>query len=107
MLYVSILNHSYWVLGSTFGGLLGSFIPSDVVGIDFSMTALFVVIVLEQVLSGVKNIPSVVIGVGFSVVSLFVFGGSDFIIPAMVMIFLALTAFRAPIEKLADGGLLK
>lgn len=100
MFYVSLLNQSYWVAGATVGGILGSLIPSGIAGVDFAMTAMFVVILLEQILKGVKNIPSVLIGVGFSLLSLLVFGASDFIIPAMVMIFVALTAFRSPIERI-------
>ena len=98
--YISLLDQSYWVLGATLGGIFGSFIPKGIVGIDFAMTALFVVILLEQILGGKKNIPSVIIGVGFSLLSLVLFGASDFILPAMVAIFAALTLLRAPLEKL-------
>lgn len=102
--YISLLNHTYWVLGATLGGIFGSLIPIDIVGVDFAMTALFVVILLEQILAGRKNIPSVVIGVGLSLVSLVVFGASDFIIPSMVLMLLALSVFNKQIGKLFDGG---
>lgn len=98
--YVSLLDQSYWILGATLGGIFGTLIPSGIVGIDFAMTAMFVVILLEQILGGVKNIPSVLIGVGFSLLSLLIFGASDFIIPAMLMIFLAITLLKSPIERL-------
>lgn len=102
MLYISLLNQSYWVLGATLGGILGFFIPTDIKGIDFAMTAMFVVILLEQMLAGKKNLPSVLIGVSLSLASLLIFGAGDFIIPAMLMIFAALTVFRREIEK--QGG---
>ena len=102
MFYTSLLDQSYWILGSTLGGLFGSFIPADLRGIDFAMTAMFVVILLEQILAGKKNLPSVAIGVLFSLASLLVFGADGFIIPAMVMIFAALAVFRGGIERL--GG---
>jgi hypothetical protein len=66
------------------------------------MTAMFVVILLEQILGGVKNLPSVVIGVGASVISLLTFGASDFLIPSMALMLLALTAFKKPISLLSE-----
>ncbi len=104
MFYTSLLNQSYWVLGATLGGILGSFIPTGIKGIDFAMTAMFVVILLEQILAGRKNLPSVIIGVALSAASLLIFGSGDFIIPAMLMIFIALTVFRRGIEKLGGDG---
>ena len=104
MFYTSLLNQSYWVIGATLGGILGSFIPTGIKGIDFAMTAMFVVILLEQILAGKKNLPSVVIGVALSAASLFIFGAGDFIIPAMLMIFIALTVFRRGIEGLGGDG---
>ncbi len=97
--YISLLDQSYWVLGATLGGVFGSLIPNNIAGIDFAMTAMFVVILLEQMLGGLKNLPSVIVGVGFSLLSLLIFGSSDFIIPAMLMIFLSLTLLRSPIER--------
>lgn len=105
MFYISLLNQSYWVIGSTLGGLLGSVIPMGIKGIDFAMTAMFVVILLEQILAGRKNLPSVIIGVSLSLASLLIFGSGDFIIPAMLMIFLALTVFRRGIERVGGDSL--
>ena len=100
MLYTSILDHSYWILGATLGGIFGSVISFNIVGIDFAMTAMFVVILLEQLLKGIKNLPAVLIGVSLSVLSLLIFGPSDFIIPAMVMMLLALLSLAKPIDSL-------
>lgn len=99
-LYISILDHSYWVIGATLGGIFGSLIPLGIKGIDFAMTALFVVILLEQILAGVKNLPSVLIGVLTSLCALLIFGPSDFLIPAMAFMLLALGALRRPIDSL-------
>ena len=46
--YISLLDHCYWILGSCVGALAGSVLPIDTTGIDFSMTALFTVIVVNQ-----------------------------------------------------------
>ena len=50
-LYLAALNHSYWVAGSTLGALGGSIIPWSAPGIEFSMTALFTVLLIEQIRS--------------------------------------------------------
>ena len=64
------------------------------------MTAMFVVILIEQLLSGKKNIPSVVIGITLSLASLLIFGKDGFIIPAMLIIALALGGAYKPLSHL-------
>ncbi len=98
MFFVTLLNQSYWVTGATLGGIFGSFISFNTEGLDFAMTAMFVVIFLEQLLKE-KNHTSSVLGVVFSVISLLIFGKDKFIIPAMLMIFAALLLLRKPLEK--------
>lgn len=84
--YIAILDHSYWVIGSVLGALLGEFLPFDFTGIDFSMTALFVVILLEQILSN-KSKNSVVAAVGFvaAFVCLIIFGIDKFLLPSLLI----------------------
>ena len=91
--WVSLMDQCYWVGGTMLGSLLGGVIPFDVTGIDFSLTALFVTVFIEQWLS-TKDHVSAVIGVAASVACLAVFGADSFLIPAMVSILLALTALR-------------
>jgi 4-azaleucine resistance transporter AzlC len=100
--YTSLFDHLYWVLGATVGGIFGSLLPSGIAGLDFAMTAMFTVILLEQLLSSRENIPSVVIGVSLSLLSLVIFGSDGFIIPSMLLMLLALVVFRRPIERI--GG---
>ena len=90
---VSILNQAYWVLGTALGSLLGQIIPFSTEGIDFSLTALFITVFVEQWKSTGDHTPAL-IGVGASVFSLLVFGKDDFLIPAMVLITLCLTIYR-------------
>lgn len=99
---VSLLDQCYWVSGATIGGILGSFIPFNTEGLDFVMTAMFVVIFIEQWLKEKKHYTAF-IGVLSSVLCLLLFGADSFIIPSMVCIFTMLTLFRKPIEK--AGGL--
>lgn len=97
MLFVTLLNHIYWVVGAALGALLGQFISLDTRGIEFVMTALFVVIFMEQ-WSVVKRHMPAIIGIGASLISLFVFGADQFMIPAMIMIVISLTAARSQLE---------
>ena len=98
MFFVTLLNQIYWVVGATLGGLFGSLISFNTTGIEFVMTALFVVIFLERWLSE-KDHTSSLLGLGISLVCLLIFKGSNFIIPAMFLIFAALTLLCKPIEK--------
>ena len=90
---VTLLNQSYWVLGTVIGSLLGQVIPFSTEGIDFSLTALFLTVFVEQWKSTRDHIPAI-IGVAASALSLLVFGPDDFLIPAMIGITLLLTAYR-------------
>lgn len=103
MFFVTLLNQFYWVLGATLGGIFGGFISFDIKGLEFVMTALFVVIFLEQWLKEKKHYTAL-IGVLSSAVCLIVFGAESFLIPTLLCILCLLTVFRKPIEK--AGGLL-
>lgn len=92
-LLVSAFNHLYWVAGCVLGSLLGSLIPFDMAGIEFSMTALFVTVFVEQWLTAKDHRPAV-IGLGVSVLCLAIFGADGFLIPAMIAITAALLLVR-------------
>ena len=98
MTWVTALNQFYWVLGATLGGIFGSFIQFNTEGLEFVMTALFVVIFLEQWLKE-KNHASAIFGIVISVICLIFFGKEDFIIPAMFGILGVMTLLRKPLEK--------
>ena len=94
---VSLFNYFYWVLGSFLGGLLGQMIPFDTTGIDFSMTALFVTVFVEQ-WTGTKEHRPALLGVGATLICLVLFGQEIFLIPSMLLITLALAALRPKLE---------
>ncbi|SMO43273.1 4-azaleucine resistance probable transporter AzlC [Melghirimyces algeriensis] len=98
MFFVTLLNHSYWVIGATIGGIFGSLVQFNTEGLDFVMTALFVVIFIEQWMKE-KRHHSALVGLGLSTVCLIIFGGNNFIIPAMLVILGMLTVLRKPLEK--------
>lgn len=99
MFFITLLDHGYWVLGSALGGLLGYMVSFNTKGLDFVLTALFVVIFIGQWKTQ-KNHKPAVIGVVCSIICLIVFGQSNFIIPSMIAILVVLTIFR---RKLAGG----
>ena len=98
MFFVTLLNHIYWVSGAALGGIFGSFIQFDTEGLEFVMTAMFVVIFLEQWLKE-KSHTSSLAGLGISLLCLVIFGSENFIIPAMLMILAALTLLRPCLEE--------
>lgn len=98
MFFVNLLNHFYWFFGSTLGGIFGSFIGFNTEGIEFVMTAMFVVIFMEQWMKE-KNHTSSLLGLGLSVLCLAAFGADDFILPSMIAILAVLTLLRKPLDK--------
>lgn len=98
MFFVTLLNQLYWVTGATLGGIFGSLIHFNTEGLDFVMTAMFVVIFMEQWMKE-KNHISALAGIGVSFICLLAFGAESFMIPAMLAILGVLTFLRKPLEK--------
>ena len=99
---VSLLDQTYWVLGSVIGNVLGATVNINTEGVDFALTALFVTVFVEQWLS-TKDHRSAVIGVTASVACLLIFGSGNFLIPAMLVITFALTVLKK-IDGQKKGG---
>ena len=103
---VSLFNQFYWVLGSVIGSVVGSVLNFNTAGIDFSMTALFLVVFVEQWKS-TKDHASAITGVAASVVCLLIFGAGNFVIPAMIsitVILLLMRKVRKGSEEAAEKG---
>jgi len=94
---IALLNHLYWIIGSASGAIIGSLISFNTKGIDFVMTALFVVIFVDQWKSSKKHIPAL-IGIFASILCLIIFGANKFILPSMILILIILTVFKRPLE---------
>lgn len=99
--WVSLMDQFYWVVGSVIGALIGSLITFNTNGIDFSMTALFIVVFIEQ-WKGTSDHLSAVIGVAASVICLMIFGSDSFLIPSMIVIIVLLTALRKILDRKKD-----
>lgn len=89
MFLVTLLDQCYWVCGASLGALFGSFLPFPTQGLDFSMTALFVVIFLEQLLKERSHLSSL-LGLAVSLCFLLLLGPDLFLIPSIVTICLLL-----------------
>ena len=90
---IALLDHSYWILGSVLGAVIGELITLDTTGIDFSMTALFVVIVLNQWLDNKEHRPAI-IGAVIGILCLLLFGADKFLLPALTLIALVLIGVK-------------
>ena len=88
--FITLLDHAYWVLGATLGGIFGSLITFNTEGLDFVMTSLFVVILLEHLLT-TKDKRSAATGMVLSLAMLLLFEADGFMLPAMVSILIVLT----------------
>lgn len=98
MFYVTLFNHFYWFSGATLGGIFGSMIQFNTEGLDFVMTAMFVVIFMEQWLKD-QDHSSAFIGLVVSLLCLLIFKAKYFIIPSMIMILLMITLKKYKGEK--------
>ena len=95
---IALFNQVYWLVGTAIGILAGTLITFDTTGIDFAMTALFVVIFMDQWQSAKSHLPAL-IGIAASVVAIFLFGAEGMVFPTMVLMVGALTLMRKRIES--------
>lgn len=100
---LSLLDQCYWVTGSVIGNLIGQALPFDTTGIEFSMTALFITVFVDQWLSTKKH-SSAVMGLVVSLASLLIFGSGSFLIPAMIGIIAMLTLFKKQFDSEPVSG---
>jgi len=91
--WVSFLDYCYWVGGTLMGSLFGTLLTFNTTGLDFALTALFVVLFIEQ-LKGKQQRISGLIGLVCTVAALAVFGADKMVIAAMVLILFCLLAGR-------------
>lgn len=95
---VSLVNQLSWIAGSIIGSVLGNIIPFDTTGIDFAMTALFVIILLEQLEKSKQHLLAFT-GFIISIFCLLLFGPNQFLIPSMILITIALFIEKKSLER--------
>lgn len=98
MFFIAILDQSYWILGSVVGAVAGSVFNFDPTGIDFAMTALFIVIFVEQWESSKQHTPAL-LGLAVTLICRVLFGAERFIIVSMIGILLCLTLLRKKLYR--------
>lgn len=91
--YLSLFNHCYWIAGCVLGSILGDVLPFDFRGIEFSMTVLFIVIVIDQWEKNKDHTP-VILSFIASIACLIYFGRDNFLIPSMALIIVILFIVR-------------
>lgn len=95
---IAVLNQLYWISGSVIGGVAGALLKFDTSGVEFAMTALFVVLAIEQWKSYPTHIPAL-IGFGCTLISLLIMGAESMLLPALFIIVALLLILRPTLEK--------
>ncbi len=97
-LLLTFLNHFYWVAGVTAGAFAGSALPFSADGIDFAMTALFLVILTDQCREKQNRVPAVIGGVA-AFICFLIFGKDNMLIPAIILVITVFLIFRRKLER--------
>lgn len=93
MFLVALFSRCYWIVGSVLGGILGQIIPFDLTGLDFCMTALFLIIFIDQWEKAEKHTPALT-GLGIGVICLLIFGENRFMLLALLIVSALLLLFQ-------------
>lgn len=96
--YLTMMNHSYWIIGDVLGVVVGSSFAFNSAGVDFAMTALFVVIFVEQWESAKSHLPAIT-GIVITAICRLLFDADTFLIPSMIGITAALFLEKRQLEK--------
>ncbi|MGN1202539.1 MAG: branched-chain amino acid ABC transporter permease, partial [Eubacterium sp.] len=97
---IGLFDHIYWIIGSVIGSLAGQIIPIDFTGIDFSMTALFVVIFIDLMLEQKGRGKLIgLIGIISAVLCLIIFGADKFLLPTLIIAVAVLSAAKPYFDK--------
>ena len=91
----------YWTVFCLMGGLVGKLITFDTTGIDFSLTALFVVILIDQMRGAKTKLPAL-IAVVSGIVCILIFGAANFILPSLIITVAVLCLLRPRLEKYTE-----
>ena len=100
--YITLFNQLYWIIGGLVGYFLGTIIPFDFAGVDFALTALFVVLFIEQWKSNSEKKPFA-IAAACSIVALVVVGPQNMLLVSFILSIIALMAVRNKIEGRAGA----
>ncbi len=102
LLSITFLNQIYWIAGTIIGSLAATALPFNSEGIEFAMTALFIVMFVELWQRRSNRIPEL-IGMVSAVVCLLIFGSNNFVLPTMLLIVAIIMLGKKRIEKEGFG----
>ena len=97
MLWVTVLDYTYWVTGAALDGIFGTWVSFSTKGLDFVMTAMFVVIFMEQWMKEKRHAASIM-GIVISAICLVIFGSNNFVVPSMAFMLLMFMSLRSKLE---------
>jgi 4-azaleucine resistance transporter AzlC len=95
---VALLDHIYWIAGSVIGSVAGALLHFNTDGVEFAMTALFLVIAVDQWRSYRSHLPAL-LGAAATLVCLKVVGADAMLLPALVIIVAVLLLLRRRLEE--------
>lgn len=101
---IGLFDHIYWIIGSVIGSLAGQLIKIDFTGIDFSMTALFTVIFIDQMRASKSKLPGI-IGVFCAIICLLIFGADKFLLPSLIVTVAILLLGKNRMEYIGKEGI--
>ena len=96
--YLSFLNQCYWVLGTLAGALAAGLVTFDTAGLDFALTALFIVLALEQYKQLKRSLPFL-IGAGVSVLAILLLPADKMLLGAILLSLVALFISRPRLQR--------
>lgn len=98
---ITLLNHSYWIMGCVLGATVGSLVKINFEGIDFVMTALFAVLVVEQWKTHKNHFPAL-LGFAVPIPALLLLGPDNFLIPTLIVVSVVLLCLQGRLTKGGD-----
>ena len=96
--FLTAFNQFYWFAGSTLGAIVGSNIKFNTAGLEFSLTALFVVLCIEQY-KNLQNIVPFIIGASASLIALFMVPSDKMLVVSIIFALLLMFLFRKRVEN--------
>lgn len=99
---LAFLDHMYWIIGCTSGTIVGNLITYDLTGIDFSMTALFIVVFVEQWKSSKSHLPQI-LGIISAILFLIILGPDNFLLPTLIVTISLLMLLKPRILKTEEA----
>lgn len=95
--YVSLLDQIYWITGSTLGALLGKIFAVNTKGIDFALTALFIVLLIEQFRAQKNRLPFLIAAL-CAILALFLTGAGNMLVVAIISSIFILIIFKRKLQ---------